>query len=58
MAVKSVDTEVNAREVEVEQARVRLARTLEKLTSPETQEAVKAEVLAHATTRRSPLFGR
>ena len=45
MASSTQTDELDAREAEAEQARTRLAATLDKLTSPETHEAIRAEVL-------------
>ena len=47
MANTSGTPELEAREAEAEEARARLARTFDTLTSPETQQAVKAEMVGH-----------
>jgi hypothetical protein len=49
-------SELEAREAEAEEARVRLARTLETLTGPGTRDAVKAEVLAHVQSYKDELM--
>jgi hypothetical protein len=52
----NVTPELEARETEAEEARARLSKTLETLTRPETQEAVKTEVLGHVQSYRDELM--
>lgn len=56
MADTSRMTELDAREAEAEEARARLAETLGTLTSPETQQAVKAEMMRHLESYKDELL--
>jgi hypothetical protein len=56
MAGTSQESELQAREAEAEEARVRLSRTLDTLTSPETQDAVKAQMRGYAESYKDELL--
>ena len=52
------DTKLGSLEAEVDEARARLARTIDKLRDPATHEAVKAEVMERVNGYKDQLLAR